>query len=70
MNNISQLPIGTKFMRNEKKYVIKSRGEQFTYCFSIPYDGYNYYMYNDIVVDEIEDETFKSNPDHKRNMHP
>lgn len=68
---IEKLPIGTIIIYNEKKYIIKNRDQQFTYCFSIPNDGYNHYLYNYITVDSVvEDETFDKNPDHKRNMYP
>lgn len=67
---VEDLSLGDTFMYRDVKYIIKTRDDKFTYCFRIPRDGYNHWFYNYIDVDvDIQDETFKSNPDHKRNMH-
>ena len=57
------------FEYNEQKYIVDKRDHKFTYCFKVPRDGYNHFFYNDIVITPcIQDDTFSSNQDHKRNM--
>lgn len=67
----SDLTPGDKFTINfdgKKRQMIKSN-DTFIVCHYIPYDGYTVYVPKESEVEiVIEDETFTSNPDHKRNM--
>lgn len=68
---IQELKPGDKFVKENKEYLYgKYYSDMFSICYSIPSDGYSYYLLNQFDVDLVlVDEYNKSNPDHKRNMY-
>jgi hypothetical protein len=66
----SELMIGDKFTTlDDTIKIVKNKDKIFVICNYVPNNGYTVYVPKESEVDiYIEDKTFTSNPDYKRNM--
>lgn len=63
------LKIGQQFKYKNKLHFVITTCDTFIKCVTVPYSGETIYLYRHLSVEyQIEDEYFKSNPDHKKNM--